>query len=323
MNDSPIFVTQPHLPPLEDLIPLLKKIWDNHTLTNNGPLHQQLEEELSEYLGVDNLVLFANGTLALVTALRALDIKGEVITTPYSFVATAHSLLWNNIKPVFVDIDPYTLNLDPSLIEASITKHTTAILPVHCYGVPCNVDKIEEIATKYGLKVIYDAAHAFGVNCHCGSILNHGHLSVLSFHATKIFNTFEGGAVVCPDKDTKAKLNQLKNFGFVSETDVVTVGINAKMNELQAAVGLLELQTVDDVISRRKAITLLYYQYIDGIDGLSYPLPSNALRPNYAYLPVLVHSNYPLTRDELYHKLIENNIFCRRYFYPLITEFTA
>lgn len=321
MSDPPIYVTQPHLPPLEELMPLLQQIWDRRILTNNGPFHKQLEQALCEYLGVEHLALFANGTLALVTALRALRITGEVITTPYSFVATAHSLLWNNITPVFVDIDPHTFNLDPVKVEAAITERTTAILPVHCYGVPCDVDAIQAIADEYSLKVIYDAAHAFGVNCHCGSVLNHGDLSVLSFHATKVFNTFEGGAIVCRDEKMKLSIDRLKNFGFTGETKVVATGINAKMNELQAAVGLLQLQSIDAAIEQRAAIAAAYREAIEQIEGLSCPPPSPALRHNEAYFPILVGPSYPLSRDALYEKLKEGDIYGRRYFYPLITEF--
>ena len=239
-NESPIHVTQPYLPPLEEFIPYLRKIWGNKILTNNGPFHQQLEQALCEYLGIGHISLFTNGTIALVTALQALRISGEVITTPYSFVATSHSLLWNGIKPVFVDIDPITLNLDPGKVEAAITPQTTAILPVHCYGIPCDVEAIGKIADTYNLSVVYDAAHAFGVEDSTGSILRHGDLSVLSFHATKVFNTFEGGAIVCPDEKTKLHIDHLKNFGFVDETIVVAAGINGKMSEFNAALGLLQ-----------------------------------------------------------------------------------
>ncbi len=234
-RDDAIYVTQPQLPPLEEFIPYLAEIWDKRILTNNGPFHEQLETALTRYLGVEHIALLSNGTLGLITALQALRITGEVITTPYSFVATAHALLWNGIKPVFVDIDPHTLNLDPNKIEAAITPQTTAILPVHCYGRPCDVAAIEHIADNYNLKVIYDAAHAFAVRHDGASILRHGDLSVLSFHATKVFNTAEGGAIVCPDAKTKQRIDHLKNFGFVDETTVVAPGINGKMSELNAA----------------------------------------------------------------------------------------
>jgi len=320
-QQPPIFVTQPHLPPLEDLFPLLQQIWESRVLTNNGPLHQQLEIALCNYLGVSNISLFCNGTIALITALNALRITGEVITTPYSFVATSHALLWNNLKPVFVDIEPNTFNIDPYKIESAITERTTAILPMHCYGVPCNVDAIESIAKNYNLKVIYDAAHAFGVNCHCGSILNHGDLSVLSFHATKVFNTLEGGAIVCHDNDIKKEIDRLKNFGFSNETEISAMGINGKMNEIQAAIGLLQLESIDRAIDERSVIAKKYRSHIKSIRGLHcVPLPSS-LRYNHAYFPILVDKDYPLSRDELYQKLKHNSIFARRYFHPLISDF--
>jgi dTDP-4-amino-4,6-dideoxygalactose transaminase len=258
MSDKPIFVTQPYLPPLEEFTPYLEKIWENKQLTNNGPFHQQLEKALCEYLGVEHLALFVNGTIGLLTALQALRITGEVITTPYSFVATSHSLLWNDIKPVFVDIDPATCNLDPEKIEAAITPQTTAIMPVHCYGTPCDVERIERIADTYGLKVIYDAAHTFGVKYKGESLLKHGDLSVLSFHATKVFNTLEGGAIVCPDAKTKQRIDYLKNFGFANEVTVVAPGINGKMNEISAAFGLLQLNHIDEALERRRAIESRY-----------------------------------------------------------------
>ena len=321
MEKSPIFVTQPSLPPLEELIPYLEQIWENKVLTNGGPFHKQLETALCDYLGVPYISLFANGTIALVTALKALDIQGEVITTPYSFVATAHSLLWNGITPVFVDIDPVTLNLDPTKIEAAITSRTTAIMPVHVYGHPCDVDAIEAIAKRHNLKVIYDAAHAFGVQCHCGSVLNHGDLSVLSFHATKVFNTFEGGAIVCQDAETKRYIDQLKNFGFTSETTVVQTGINGKMNEFNAAVGLLQLKRIDTAIEQRKAIDAAYREGLKDIPGIRCHNPPDSTHSNYSYFPIFVEDDYPLARDQLYDKLKANGINGRRYFYPLITEF--
>jgi dTDP-4-amino-4,6-dideoxygalactose transaminase len=251
MNNK-INVTQPFLPDLNEFLPYLEKIWGSKCLTNCGPFHEQLEEELCKYLGVKYVSLFTNGTLALVTALQSMRITGEVITTPYSFVATSHALLWNNIKPVFVDIDPETLNMDPKKIELAITPYTTAIMPVHCYGRPCDVDEIQKIADRYNLKIIYDAAHAFGVNCHCGSLLNHGDLSILSFHATKVFNTFEGGAIISSDLRTKILIDQLKNFGFLDEIKVVSLGLNAKMSEFNAALGLLQLKYIDKLIEKRK-----------------------------------------------------------------------
>ena len=321
MSERPIYVTQPYLPPLEEFIPYLEKIWESKILTNKGPFHQQLEQALCDYLGVEHLALFANGTLALVTALQALRIAGEVITTPYSFVATAHSLLWNGIKPVFVDIDPNTLNIDPTKIEAAITPQTTAILPVHCYGNPCDVDAIQEIADNYNLKVIYDAAHAFGVQCHCGSVLKHGDLSVLSFHATKVFNTFEGGAIVCPDAKTKQHIDHLKNFGFVGETTVVASGINGKMHEFSAALGLLQLEHVEAALSRRREIDAAYREQLADIPGITCPPRAGQQVDNHAYFPILVGPEYPMDRDALYAKLQEHGIHGRRYFYPLISEF--
>lgn len=316
-----IFVTQPYLPPLEEFIPYLEKIWGNKILTNGGPFHQQLETELCDYLNVKHISLFTNATIALVTALQALRITGEVITTPYSFVATAHSLLWNGIKPVFVDVEPKTLNLDPAKIEAAITPETTAIMPVHCYGHPCDVDAIQKIADNYNLKVIYDAAHAFGVKCHCGSVLNHGDLSVLSFHATKVFNTFEGGAIISPDEKTKIRIDQLKNFGHVGETNVVAPGINGKMSEINAAFGLLQLKYIDNALAKRKIIDSAYREQLKGIKGIQCLNYSGETLANYAYFPILVQNDYPLCRDELNQRLKDAGINPRRYFYPLITEF--
>lgn len=316
-----VFVTQPYLPPLEEFTPYLQQIWDQKILTNGGPFHQQLEKALCDYLGVKHLALFTNATIALVTALQALRITGEVITTPYSFVATAHSLLWNGIKPVFVDVDPNTLNLDPTKIEAAITPHTTAIMPVHCYGHPCDVDAIQKIADNYNLKVIYDAAHAFGVKCHCGSVLNHGDLSVLSFHATKVFNTFEGGAIICPDAKTKLRIDQLKNFGFVDEVTVVAPGINGKMSEINAAFGLLQLKHIDDALERRAKVDTTYREQLAGVKGIYCLGDAGEMLSNHSYFPILVQPNYTMSRDELYQKLKDNGIFARRYFYPLISEF--
>jgi dTDP-4-amino-4,6-dideoxygalactose transaminase len=318
---KPIYVTQPYLPPLEEFTPYLEQIWANKILTNGGPFHQQLEKELCDYLGVKHISLFTNGTIALVTALQALRITGEVITTPYSFVATAHSLLWNGIKPVFVDIDPNTLNLDPAKIEAAITPHTTAIMPVHCYGQPCDVDAIQKIADNYNLKVIYDAAHAFGVQCHCGSVLNHGDLSVLSFHATKVFNTFEGGAIISPDAKTKQRIDHLKNFGFVDEVTVVAPGINGKMSELNAAFGLLQLKHIEKALARRKEIDSAYRSQLAGVKGIHCLNGGGQSGSNHSYFPILVLPDYPISRDALYQKLKDNNIYARRYFYPLISEF--
>ena len=311
-----IYVTQPTLPPLEEFIPYLEQIWENKILTNGGTFHQQLEQALCDYLGVKHLALFTNGTIALITALQALRITGEVITTPYSFVATAHSLLWNGIKPVFVDIDPVSLNLDPAKIEAAITPQTTAIMPVHCYGYPCDVERIQAIADNYNLKVIYDAAHAFGVKNQDGGILNHGDLSVLSFHATKVFNTFEGGAIICPDEKTKRRIDHLKNFGFVDEVTVVAAGINGKMSEINAAFGLLQLKGIDEALAKRQAIDAHYRESLKDIVGIRCADGGSHVA-NYAYFPIFIEKN----RDALYETLKENGIFGRRYFYPLISDF--
>lgn len=318
---KPVFVTEPYLPPLEEFIPYLETIWERKTLTNGGPYHVELERALCEYLGVEHLALFTNGTIALITALQSLRISGEVITTPYSFVATTHSLLWNGIRPVFVDIDPKTLNLDPSRIESAITPHTTAIMPVHCYGQPCDVEAIQRIADQYNLRVIYDAAHAFGVNLAGESVLRHGDLSVLSFHATKVFTTFEGGAIVCPDAATKQRIDQLKNFGIVDEVSVVAPGINGKMSEFNAALGLLQLKHMGTVLEKRRAVDEYYREQLAGVPGL-HPLSQRAdATPNYSYFPVLVGPEYPITRDALYQRLRDAGIFARRYFYPLISQF--
>lgn len=317
----PIYVTQPFMPPLKEFIPYLAEIWESKWLTNGGPFHQQLEKELADYLGVEHLALFANGTLALITALQALRISGEVITTPFSFVATAHSLLWNGIKPVFVDIDPNTFNLDPEKIEAAITPQTTAIMPVHVYGNPCDVKRIQDIADTYGLKVIYDAAHAFGVRYKGESILRHGDLSTLSFHATKVFNTFEGGAIICPDANTKERIDDLKNFGYAGEVTVVAPGINAKMNEVQSAFGLLQLQHIDKAISLRRVVDTRYRELLSSVSGITcHPLPADTTN-NYSYFPILIEKEYPMSRDELNEKLRQHGIIPRRYFYPLISEF--
>jgi dTDP-4-amino-4,6-dideoxygalactose transaminase len=317
---NPIYVTKPSLPPLEDFIPYLQKIWDSRILTNSGPFHQQLETELCKYLNVKYISLFSNATLALVTALKALRITGDVITTPYSFVATTHSLTWNGIKPVFVDIDPNTLNIDPTKIEEAITPETTAIMAVHCYGIPCDVDAIERIARKHNLRVIYDAAHAFGVTCHCDSLLSHGDLSILSFHATKVFNTFEGGAIVCDDPSMKARIDQLKNFGFVDEVTVNAAGINAKMSEFNAALGLLQLQYIDDELLKRSAISTRYIAELSNILGITC-LYAGKVNTNFSYFPILIDEKHKSSRDEIYHRLKSNGVFARRYFYPLISDF--
>lgn len=321
MSNNPIFVTQPYLPPLEEFTPYLEQIWSNKVLTNGGPFHQQLEQALCDHLGVKHVALFSNGTLALITALQSLRVTGEVITTPYSFVATAHSLLWHGNKPVFVDVEPETLNLDPAKIEAAITPQTTAIMPVHCYGNPCDVQAIQKIADNYNLRVIYDAAHAFGVQDDGGSVLRHGDLSVLSFHATKVFNTFEGGAIICHDAKTKQRIDQLKNFGFVDETTVVAPGINAKMSEINASFGVLQLKHVDYVIQRRAEIDNRYRETLASIKGI-HCLPQIASKTaNHSYFPILVQPDYSISRDALYQKLKEQGIHARRYFYPLISDF--
>lgn len=323
MENKPIYVTQPALPELQEFIPYLEQIWQNKILTNNGPFHKQLEKELSEFLGVPYISLFANGTLALVTALQALRITGEVITTPYSFVATTHSLWWNNIKPVFVDIEPEFGNLDPVKIEAAITPKTTAILPVHVYGNPCKVDRIQEIADTYGLKVIYDAAHCFGINHNGQGICNFGDLSILSFHATKVFNTMEGGAIVCHDEATKRRIDYLKNFGFADETIIMAPGINSKMNEMQAALGLVQLKHYDENIRKRKDIADSYRKELTMVRGISCLPEPVETTSNYAYFPIFVNEKeFGISRDQLFEKLKANNIFGRRYFYPLISQFS-
>jgi dTDP-4-amino-4,6-dideoxygalactose transaminase len=320
-SDRPIFVTQPFLPPLDEFIPYLEKIWETKRLTNGGPFHQQLEKALCEYLGVEHIALFTNGTVALVTALQALRITGEVITTPYSFVATAHSLLWNGIKPVFADIDPDSLNLDPDRLEAAITPQTTAIMPVHCYGRPCDVNAIQAIADNYNLRVIYDAAHAFGVRLGSGSVLRHGDLSVLSFHATKVFTTFEGGAIVCPDEKTKQRIDHLKNFGYVNEVTVVAPGINGKMSEVNAALGLLQLKYIDGAIARRREVDATYRSLLRDVRGIRCLPAADGYVGNHAYFPVIVTGDFPISRDALYQELKRRNIHPRRYFYPLISDF--
>lgn len=322
-NNKPIYVTQPALPDLAEFIPYLEKIWESKWLTNNGPFHKEFEKKLANFLGVKYISLFVNGTLALITALQELRITGEVITTPYSFVATTHALWWNGIKPVFADIEPEHCNLDPEKIESAITPKTTAIVPVHVYGNPCNVDKIQEIANAYGLKVIYDAAHAFGVKVGGESILNFGDLSILSFHATKPFNTIEGGAIVCHDEQTKKRIDYLKNFGFAGETDVIAPGINAKMNELQAAYGLLQLKTFDEQIAKRKIIADTYRELLKNVKGISFLKDIEGVKHNYAYFPIFVdEKKYGMSRDKLYKKLKEHNTYGRRYFYPLISQFS-
>ena len=318
---DPIQVTSPLLPPLEEFIPYLEQIWASRFLTNGGSMHQALERALCEYLGVKHISLFANGTLALLTALQSLRVTGEVITTPYSFVATTHALSWNGLRPVFVDIDPVTLNLDPQKIEAAITPQTTAIMPVHCYGNPSAVEEIQRICDIYNLKLIYDAAHAFAVRDEGGSILRHGDLSVLSFHATKVFNTFEGGAIICPDEATKQRIDHLKNFGFLDEVTVVMPGINGKLNEVSAAFGLLQLKHIDHALQQRKEIDGYYRERLASINGIRCLERGAQVFANHAYFPVFVEEGFSLSRDELHHYLRDNGVHVRRYFYPLISDF--
>lgn len=319
-----ITVTAPLLPNLDEFQSLLKEIWDSKWITNNGSFHKQLEKELASYLKVPYLSLFTNGTLPLITALQALQIKGEVITTPYSFVATTHSLWWNGIKPVFVDIDLATGNIDPDKIEAAITPQTTAIMPVHVYGKPCDTKRIQEIADKYGLKVIYDAAHAFGVEENGESILNAGDMSTLSFHATKVYNTIEGGALIMHDEKTKKEIDYLKNFGFAGETEVVGPGINSKMDEIRAAYGILNLRQVDAAIEARHKIAVEYRKAFRGVEGITFMDDMPGVKHNYSYFPIFVDADkYGETRDELYFRMREENVYGRRYFYPLISEFAT
>lgn len=313
-------VVRPSLPPLEEFIPYLHQIWESQILTNGGPFHKQLESTLCETLGVPHLALFNNGTNALITALQAMDLVGEVITTPYSFVATSHALVWNNLTPVFVDVDPDTLNINPAKIEAAITPQTSAILAVHCYGNPCDVDAIAAIAKKHNIKVVYDAAHAFGVTTPAGSVLNAGDCSVLSLHATKVFNTFEGGAIICPDAATKARIDRLKNFGIVDETTITEVGSNGKMSELNAAFGLVQVKHMETYRAGRQRVDAFYRKALEGVSGVRCISSSRTVLGNYAYFPILLDATYPLTRDALYAKLKEHNILARRYFYPLLSN---
>lgn len=319
-----ITVTSPLLPDLSEFTDMLKDIWEKKWITNNGDYHRRLENALAEYLKVPYVSLFTNGTLPLITALQALRITGEVITSPYSFVATTHSLWWNGIKPVFVDIDASTGNIDPDKIEAAITPKTTAIMPVHVYGKPCDTERIQAIADKYGLKVIYDAAHAFGVEVNGQSILNAGDMSTLSFHATKVYNTIEGGALIVHDAKTKQRIDYLKNFGFAGETEVVAPGINSKMDEVRAAYGLLNLRLVDAAIEARQQIAIHYRKALHGVEGITFFDDMPGVRHNYSYFPIFINADrFGMTRDELYFKMRENNILGRRYFYPLISEFTT
>ena len=324
MNKDIITVTSPLLPNLDEFTESLKEIWESKWITNNGQFHQKLEAALAEYLKVPYVSLFTNGTLPLLTALQALRITGEVITTPYSFVATTHALWWNGIKPVFVDIDPSTGNIDPQKIEAAITPRTTAILPVHVYGKPCDTEAIQAIADKYGLKVIYDAAHAFGVEVNGESLLNAGDMSTLSFHATKVFNTIEGGAMVMHDEKTKQRIDYLKNFGFANEVEVVGPGINSKMDEIRSAYGLLNLKQVDAAIAARQKVAVAYREALQNVEGISFWDDMPGVRHNYSYFPIFVDAEkYGMTRDELYMKMKDQGVWGRRYFYPLISEFST
>lgn len=324
MNKDIITVTSPLLPNLDEFTDSLKEIWESKWITNNGQFHQKLEAALAEYLKVPYVSLFTNGTLPLLTALQALRITGEVITTPYSFVATTHALWWNGIKPVFVDIDPSTGNIDPQKIEAAITPRTTAILPVHVYGKPCDTEAIQAIADKYGLKVIYDAAHAFGVEVNGESLLNAGDMSTLSFHATKVFNTIEGGAMVMHDEKTKQRIDYLKNFGFANEVEVVGPGINSKMDEIRSAYGLLNLKQVDAAIGARQKVAVAYREALRNVDGISFWDDMPGVRHNYSYFPIFVDAKkYGMTRDELYMKMKDQGVWGRRYFYPLISGFST
>lgn len=324
MDNKLITVTSPLLPNIDDFNEMLKQIWESKWITNNGSFHKQLEKELAAYLKVPYISLFTNGTLPLITALQALRITGEVITTPYSFVATTHALWWNGIKPVFVDIDPRTGNIDPDKIEAAITPKTTAIMPVHVYGKPCDTKRIQEIADNYGLKVIYDAAHAFGVEVNGESILNAGDMSTLSFHATKVYNTIEGGAMVMHDEKTKKRIDYLKNFGFANEVTVVGPGINSKMDEIRSAYGLLNLKQVDAAIEARHQVAIKYRKALRDVEGITFFDDMPGVRHNYSYFPIFVdEKKYGMTRDELYFKMKEQNVLGRRYFYPLISEFST
>ena len=317
---NPINVTKPELPDLEKFLPYLEKIWDNRILTNNGPFHQILEQQLCEYLGVNFISLFSSGTMALMAAAKVLGLSGEVITTPYSFVATSHALKWLGIKPVFVDIDPHTLNIDPSRIADVISPQTTAIMPIHCYGHPCATDEIRTIAKRNDLKVVYDAAHVFGERCKGASLLNQGDLSALSFHATKIFNVFEGGALVCHDADTKQQIDLIKNFGIADEVSVESCGVNGKMSEFNAALGLLQLQSIDDTLSQRQRVNVRYLQALENTKGIICVNASRGRNGGVAYFPILVTPDYAIDRDSLHTKLLDNGVYARRYFYPLISD---
>ncbi len=322
MANNVITVTSPLLPPLDEFENLLKDIWDRKWLTNNGHYHQELEKALAEYLGVEYISLFTNGTLPLITALQAMRITGEVITTPYSFVATTHSIWWNGLSPVFVDVDPETGNLDPQRIEEAITPKTTAIMPVHVYGNPCDIEAIQEIADRYGLAVIYDAAHAFNVKMNGRTILDAGDMNTLSFHATKTYNTVEGGALICHDARTKKRIDYLKNFGFAGETTVVAPGINSKMDEIRSAYGLCNLRLIDNAIAARKKIAQKYRTALANIPGITMFKERDNVTYNYSYFPIFVNeAEFGMSRDALYEKMRSQDVLGRRYFYPLISDF--
>ena len=324
MDNKNITVTSPLLPDIAEFELMLKEIWDSKWITNNGQFHRQLEKALCEYLRVPFISLFTNGTLPLLTALQALRVTGEVITTPYSFVATTHSIWWNGCKPVFVDIEESTCGIDPEKIEAAITPHTTAIMPVSCYGKPCKMDEIQAIADKYGLKVIHDAAHAFGIEVNGESWLNKGDMASLSFHATKVYNTLEGGALVVHDEQTKKRIDYLKNFGFAGETEVVAPGINSKMDEVRAAYGLLNLKQVDEAIEKRHQVAIRYREALRNIKGIRFFDDMPGVRHNYSYFPIFINAEeYGMTRDELYFKMKADGVLGRRYFYPLISTFST
>jgi dTDP-4-amino-4,6-dideoxygalactose transaminase len=323
-SDMKITVTKPSLPPLEEYVELLREIWDRKWLTNKGHFHDELEKALAEHLGVPYVSLFCNGMIALQVGLQALKITGEVITTPYSFVATTHALWWNHCTPVFCDIDPVTCNLDPARVESLITPRTTAILPVHVYGTPCDVDGLQKVADTYGLKLFYDAAHAFGVRVKDTSVLNFGDLSMLSFHATKVFNTAEGGALITTDLKLKQRIDFLKNFGFADQVTVVAPGTNGKMNELQAALGVVQLRHVDAEIAKRREIDRLYRERLRDVPGIRLLSSVAGATQNYGYFPIFIdEARYPISRDDLFAAMATRELFGRRYFYPLISEFPA
>ena len=322
MSKHRITVMSPLLPPKDELGILLDEIWESRIITNQGIFHDTLESKLSSYLKVPALSLMTNGTSALICAIRSLGITGEIITTPYSFAATAHAIHWCGLKPVFVDIDPNTCNIDPNKIEAAITSKTSAILPVHVYGQPCDTEQIEKIARNYGLKVIYDAAHAFGVEERGESILNRGDISIVSFHATKVYNTIEGGAIICKDKMLRKQIEYLRNFGFEDEISIVMPGINAKMDELRSAYGLVNLRYVSQAIEKRRELANRYRELLTDMPGLSLMRELPDVKYNYAYFPVFIDAgSFGMTRDQLYTLLTKSGILCRRYFYPLISSF--